>query len=60
VLKKPLSYRECPLLGRPLKPEEMRAVTDIARPIAALLLLEPALDASYQAVKGSPWVAPGG
>lgn len=51
VIKKWLSYREEPLLGRPLKREEMREVRDMARRIAAILLLEPALKANYAAVK---------
>jgi hypothetical protein len=51
VLKKWLSYREKTLLGRDLRPEEVREVTRIARRIAALLLLQPALDANYQVVK---------
>jgi hypothetical protein len=51
VMKKWLSYRERPLLGRDLTPEEARYVTEMARRIAALLLLEPALDANYERVK---------
>jgi hypothetical protein len=51
VLKKWLSYRERSLLGRDLKPEEARYVTEVARRIAAILLLSPALDANYEAVK---------
>lgn len=51
VIKKWLSYREKPLLGRALTADEVREVTAIARRIAAILLLAPALDASYQAVK---------
>ena len=47
VIKKWLSYREQPLLGRPLTTEEVREVTAMTRRIAALLLLTPALDASY-------------
>lgn len=50
MLKKWLSYRKQSLLGRLLTVEEMREVTAIARRIAAILLLSPALDASYQAV----------
>ncbi|WP_129677218.1 type ISP restriction/modification enzyme [Candidatus Chloroploca sp. Khr17] len=50
VLKKWLSYRERPLLGRSLSIDEAREVRDIARRIAAILLLEPALDANYRAV----------
>jgi len=57
VIKKWLSYREQPILGRPLKPEEAREVMNVARRIAALLLLGPALDANYAAVKQDtyPW-----
>ncbi len=51
VIKKWLSYREEPLLGRPLTPEEVREVRDMARRIAAILLLEPQLNANYEAVK---------
>src|ERR1039458_7783894 len=51
VIKKWLSYREKALLGRGLSKEEARHVTDMARRIAALLLLGPALDANYETVK---------
>jgi hypothetical protein len=51
VIKKWLSYRELPLLGRSLSVDEAREVTQMARRIAAILLLEPELDASYTAVK---------
>lgn len=51
VIKKWLSYREKELLGRSLSVEEARYVTEIARRIGAILLLSPALDASYLAVK---------
>ena len=37
VLKKWLSYREHPLLGRPLTPEEVQHFTDTARRIAAII-----------------------
>jgi len=50
VLKKWLSYREKPLLGRGLLPDEVRHFTDTARRLAALLALQPALDANYRAV----------
>jgi len=50
VIKKWLSYRELQLLGRPLRKEEAREVMNIARRIAAILLLEPKLDANYEAV----------
>ncbi len=55
VMKKWLSYREKPLLGRDLKAEEVREVTRMARRIAAILLLQPALDANYLAVKENTW-----
>jgi hypothetical protein len=51
VIKKWLSYREKGLLGRSLTAEEARYVTDMARRIAAILLLSPALDANYSAAK---------
>lgn len=51
VIKKWLSYREQPLLGRALKPEEVREVTNIARRIAGILLMERELDAGYSAAK---------
>jgi hypothetical protein len=51
VIKKWLSYREKELLGRSLTVAEARCVTDMARRIAAILLLGPLHDASYRAVK---------
>jgi hypothetical protein len=51
VIKKWLSYREQKLLGRALTKDEVRYVQEMARRIAAILLLEPALDANYQNVK---------
>jgi hypothetical protein len=53
VIKKWLSYREKDVLGRNLKPEEVRHVKHMVRRIAALLLLEPRLDANYEAVKAA-------
>ena len=50
-MKKWLSYRERALLGRDLKPDEARYVTEMTRRIAAILLLEPALDENYERVK---------
>lgn len=50
ALKKWLSYREEALLGRSLHVEEAREFTAIVRRIAALRLLEPALDANYARV----------
>ena len=51
VIKKWLSYREQKLLGRPLTKDEVRYVQEIARRIAAILLLEPALDRNYRSIK---------
>ncbi|MGH8069445.1 MAG: type ISP restriction/modification enzyme [Candidatus Entotheonellia bacterium] len=51
VIKKWLSYREHGLLGRALTTDEAREVTHMARRIAAIVLLSPALDANYMAVK---------
>ena len=41
-----------PLQGRSLSADEVREVRDMARRIAALLLLGPVLDASYAACAG--------
>jgi hypothetical protein len=49
VLKKFLSYREQPLLGRALTTVEVRYVRDVARRLAALRLMAPELDANYRA-----------
>lgn len=59
VLKKWLSYREAALLGRALTVEEAREVTAMVRRLAALRLLEPALDANYNTVQAVPfsWTA---
>jgi hypothetical protein len=51
VIKKWLSYREKEVLGRRLRLDEVRHVTDMTRRIAALLLLEPRLDDNYDSVK---------
>lgn len=51
VIKKWLSYREEGILGRALKVSEARHVTETARRIAGLLVLEPQLNENYQAVK---------
>jgi hypothetical protein len=55
VMKKWLSYREKTLLGRDLKVEEVREVTRMGRRIAAILLLQPELDANYLAVKDTAY-----
>jgi len=58
VVKKWLSYRELKMLGRPLRPEEAREVTNMARRIVAILLLEPALDENYRDVKANTYAWP--
>ena len=58
-MKKWLSYREQPLLGRPLTPNEVKEVTCMARRLAAIVLLEPALNANYQSIKASANAWPG-
>ena len=55
VMKKWLSYREHELLGRALTPDEAREVAHMARRIAALILLQPELDANYQRVKAETY-----
>jgi hypothetical protein len=60
VVKKWLSYRERPLLGRDLTADEARYVMEMARRIAAILLLEPALDANYERVKADTYEWPEG
>ena len=55
VIKKWLSYRERALLGRDLKPDEARYVTEMVRRIAALVLMQPELDANYERVKADVW-----
>jgi hypothetical protein len=57
VIQRWLSYREQPLLGRPLTPEEVEEVTHMARRLASIVLMEPALNANYQDSKASlhPW-----
>jgi hypothetical protein len=58
VLKKWLSYREAALLGRPLRPEEAGYFRDVARRIAAILILRPQLDANYDAIRDNAIVWP--
>jgi hypothetical protein len=53
VIKKWLSYREHEILGRSLTSEEAREVTQTARRIAAILLLEAELDANYERIKSA-------
>ena len=58
VIKKWLSYRESVLLKRGLTSDEAREVTNMARRIAALLLLGPELDASHEAIRTAAVVWP--
>jgi hypothetical protein len=51
VIKKWLTYRERDSHGRPLRAGGAREVRDVDHRIAALLVLEPALDATYEAVR---------
>ncbi|TSA55287.1 MAG: hypothetical protein D4R38_00840 [Dehalococcoidia bacterium] len=51
VIKKWLAYREAELLGRPLSSDEAREVRDMVRRIAAIILLQPALDENYNECK---------
>jgi len=57
VIKKWLSYREFNILGRSLTDREAREVMQMARRIAAILLLETGLNANYERVKahGYSW-----
>ena len=58
VIKKWLSYREKPLLGRGLTPDEVRYVTEMVRRLAALLTLQTSLDDNYRNVIRTtyPWI----
>jgi hypothetical protein len=58
VMKKWLSYRERPLLGRDLTMEEAEYVTEMSRRIAAILLMTDALDENYRACKANTWTWP--
>jgi hypothetical protein len=58
VIKKWLSYREKAILGRGLRIEEAEYVTEMARRIAALILMQPELDANYETVKADTWPWP--
>jgi hypothetical protein len=60
VIKKWLSYREHKMLGRALRADEARYVTEMARRIAAILLMQPALDENYASVKSPTYSSFGG
>jgi hypothetical protein len=51
VIKKWLSYRAEKIIDRPLKQDELIHVIHTARRLAAILLLEPDLDANYHTIK---------
>jgi hypothetical protein len=53
VLKKWLTYREKEILERDLELDELLHVRDMARRIAAILLLEPELNENYTEVKSN-------
>jgi hypothetical protein len=57
VIKKWLSYREEPLIGRALTKEEAREVTGMVRRLAAIVLMTDELDANYVAARDHtfPW-----
>jgi len=55
VMKKWLSYRERPLLGRDLTPGEARYVTEMARRIAAFCCWSRLSDENYERVKTDTW-----
>jgi hypothetical protein len=58
VIKKWLSYRQQELLGRPLKAEEAREVMNTARRLAAIVLMQPALDENYRRAKANCYAWP--
>ncbi|MBI5696547.1 MAG: DNA methyltransferase, partial [Nitrospirae bacterium] len=62
VMKKWLSYRERDLLGRALTADEITEVTNMARRIAAIVLLERELDGNYIKAKDGAyrWKGEGG
>jgi len=58
VIKKRLSYREKGMLGRGLKVEEAEYVTEMARRLSALIMLQEKLNTNYETVKSDTWVWP--
>lgn len=53
VLKKWLSYRDSEVIGRPITIAEAREAAAIVRRLTAYIIMQPALDASYEAIKAS-------
>ena len=45
------SYLERPLLGRPLTTDEAREAANMVRCLAAIVFMEPLLDANYRSLK---------
>ena len=58
VLKKWLSYREKKVLGRALRFGEAFHFAQMARRIAAILLMRPRLDANYRVVRETAFLWP--
>jgi len=58
VVKKWLSYREKTLLGRGLTLDEATYVTEMVRRLAAIILLQPALDENYKQIKNNTYTWP--
>jgi hypothetical protein len=56
VIKKWLSYREESVLGRALQPGEVAYLSEMIRRIGAILLMGPALDASYRVAAGNAMI----
>jgi len=56
VLKKWLSYRELGVIKRSIKPEEAREFMNITRRIAAILLLETALNYNYEKITSNAYL----
>jgi hypothetical protein len=59
VIKKWLSYREQELLGRALSADEAREVMNMARRLAAIVLMQPALDENYRRAAANAYAWPG-
>jgi len=58
VIKKWLSYRERELLGRALSADQAREVTGMACRLAAIVLLQPALDENYRRAAANAYAWP--
>ncbi len=58
VIKKWFSYREFIFLQRPITIAEADEVTNMARRLTQLFLMQPALDSNYQRVKANTYAWP--